>query len=537
MYTCKSCGAEIAADMKFCGTCGAPVERPEAPPGSMPAAGKTGAGKLKKLIVPVMILAVVMIAASVVFNAFKPSKYETVKGVIFIWQDDDEVVIEPSGESKTKIDGVLVSQLRSFDGTKAALLINEDGTGSSYNSDGYTLYHVSDKVNRITDGVYDAKLSLSGDGIAFTKEVDYSANEGELYLWINGNVNEITSPLIGAHFAANIGYCISPDGRTVAFTYVGLDGEDIIGAYPYYSTKLNGAVHGDDVQLVAIADDAKYVYYNKNSAFYVMKGSDDNSKQKLGENVYQYYFNSDLSQIVYTSDEKSYISRNGGEKQSLSGSVGYFLMPRGTSQHDYVIGISSFADTFFHSGGNSAGITRINAKFEASSVARDRNINGAVLADDGRTIIYSKSGGLYKIDGLKENADTVELVDGDVDGFIVTKDGSTIYFNSYNEAAPSELYYQKGTGKPIVIDASFSSFSYGPLAIFKEDILYYVDNFELYVFTGAKGKLVSEFDDKVIGVSAGLYSIIVRTTDGSKEFSYHSTDGKTWELEATYPAY
>jgi hypothetical protein len=538
MYTCKSCGAEIAADMKFCSTCGAPVERPETPPGSMPAVGKTGAGKLKKLIVPVTILAVVIIAASVALNAFKPSKYETVKDVIFIWQDDGEVVIEPSGKSKTKIDGVLVSQLRSFDGTKAALLINEDGTGSSYNSDGYTLYHVSDKVTRITDGVYDAKLSLSGGGIAFTKEVDYSVNEGKLYHWRGGLYGEVTDSLFMS-FVPNNGYCISPDGDIVAFTFTTpalltgdvRDPEEFSGAYSAggYPVSLDSGV-----QPVAIADDAKYVYYTKNSAFYVMKGNDAGTKQKLGENIYQYYFNSALSQIVYTQDEKSYISRNGGEKQSLSARVNYFLLPGGTSQRDYVIGVDSFADTLFYSIGGSNGIARINAKFEALSIAK--NIEGAFLADDGGTVIYSKNGGLYKLNGLKETADAVELIDDDVTNFFAVSDASAVYF--VNDDA--ELYYQKGTGKPVPIDEdlynNYGTYS-GYFALFKGNTLYYIKDDELYVSTGAKGKPVSEFDDAVIGVSAGLYSIIVRTTDGSEGFSYHSADGKTWEPEAAYPLY
>jgi hypothetical protein len=521
MYTCKNCGAEVSANMKFCGTCGTPVERTDTPVTETAAASgslKAGASaaKLRKFIIPAIIIVAVVVAGIAAFNMFMPSKYETAKGVVYIWQDEDNVVVEPNGKGRTQIEGKLASQFRSFDGTKALVMINESGSETyGADSEGFALYYVSDKVALITDGVYDARLSLSGGGAAFTKEVDYNTGECELYLWDGAKTVTVTDAM-----SVNHGYCLSPDGKIVAF--VTADSGDYSGAL--YNGKF--VALGSDVQPVAVADGAKYVYYNKNSTFYVMKGTDTSAKQKLGDDVYTHFFNKDLSQVVYAGGGKSYISRNGGDKQPLSGVVSYFLAPGGALNRDNVLGVASFADTLFYNDSN--GITRINGKFETESVVK--NVAGAYLADDGKTVVYKKNDSLYKVDASKTNAETVKLVDGGVASFVAVDDGSAVYYANDD----GELYYQKGTGKPVLVGDYAQD---GNLAVFKGKTLYYISDGELYVSSGAKGKLVSQFDDKVISVGAGTYAITVQTTDGTDRYTYRSTDGKTWELTATYSGY
>ncbi|MDR1639746.1 MAG: zinc ribbon domain-containing protein, partial [Clostridiales bacterium] len=317
MYYCKNCGAEISANMRFCSACGTPAEM-EAAPGdaakpviSSPKKVKLKTDALPKFAVPA--LAVVAMAALVILaiGLFKPSKYEITKGKNLLWTNPKEeiVVLVPYGKSKVELDGYLAKSVTaSADGTKSLVLIDEfDQSPDSKNFEGYSMYFVSDKVTLITDGVFDSKISASGNVIAFVKDYDYAAQSGTLYIWNNGKTT-----LVSDSMCAHKDYCISPDGKTVAFAKGTLD--DYSGAY--YN---NGHISdlGKSVEPFAVADKARYIYYTKNYSSYVMLGNDGGTKQKLADQAYPYYFNKDLSQMVYQANGKTYAIIKGKEKITL----------------------------------------------------------------------------------------------------------------------------------------------------------------------------------------------------------------------------
>jgi hypothetical protein len=518
MTKCRNCGKDVPAHVKFCGACGTPAEHPAAPAPdaaaiARPLKGKPpfSAGKLNKLIKPAIALVIAVAVAVIALNVFKPSKYETFKGAVYLAQLDDEVVIEPNGKDRTTVYGRLITSYQSLDGTKAAALISEDGL-SEYDRDfdGYALYLITDKITLITDGARSIQFALSGNGIAFTKEIDYETGEGTLFLWSDGKIATVTNS-----FCTSNDYCISPNGKIVAFTTG--EAEDFSGAY------YNGNIVrlGSALEPFAIADGAKYVYYrnHNNSGYYVMKGGKEDSREKLGDNVSIYWLNRDLSQIVYSYDSKAYISRNGGQKDPLSGMAINFLLPGRTARNYRILGVGSFSDTFYYS--SNGAIIHINSKFEADSVAR--NINSAQLANDGKTVFYEKNDGIYSIDGSKVNAAAVNLVDDDaVRDFIATADGKAIYFLNDDD----EVYYQKGKGKPVFVGADWD----GSWAMFKGNQLFYVSDGELYSSAGERGKIVSGLAGDVISVSGGSFSLTVETKEGSERLIYRSRDGKSFEM-------
>jgi hypothetical protein len=517
---CKNCGADISAQMKFCGTCGAPVEHTEAaqtPVSPVPAisTGNPPSGiqkNIKKFLIPAIALVLLIVAGSVLWNIFKPSNYEQTKGTLYIAQFEDGVIIEPDGKSATTIEGRLINSARSLDNTKAAVLISED-EGDNY---GYSLYLVADTVTFIADGVSDVKLALSGAEMAFVRDIDYDSGEGELCLYSGGKTSTVSD-----EYFTRYGFVLSPDGNTVGFT---IGDNDRFSGYCYSGKQIE---LGTNVIPVAVADGAKYIYYDRNSSFYVMKGNNEDTREKLGENVYSYWFNKDLSQVVYSYGNKSYFSRGGGKRESLSGFVQSFLLPAGAAGRDNIVGVGSFAHTFYVSDSNA--VVRINGKFETGNV--DRSVSSAHLASDGKTIIYQKRDGIYKIDGSKENAASVELVDGDVDVFIPTADGNAVYFYTTDD----ELFYQKGKGKPVSVgEYLYDSVTYGYWAMFKGDQLFYISDEELYTSTGSKGKRVDSFDERVTGVFGGLFSLTVQTTDDYDQLRYRSKDGKSFELLGVY---
>jgi hypothetical protein len=432
------------------------------------------------------------------------------------------VTLVPSGKSKVELDGYLARLItESADGTKSLVLIDEFGLApDTKNFEGYSIYCVSDKVNLITDGVISAKISASGNAIAFVKDYDYYAESGTLYLWNNGKTT-----LISDSMRSHKSYCISPDGKTVAFASGTRD--DFSGAC-YYNGRISDL--GKNIEPFAVADKAKYIYYDKNYTSYVMLGNDGGTKQKLASQAYPYYFNKDLSEMVFQANGKTYAVIKGEEKISLSGAIHSFILPDSTQQTDEIIGVKSFANTLYISGDD---IIRIDDKFEASSAVKKFNSDkNRYLASDGRTLLYMKNDDIYKVDALNKNATAVKLVDGDAGNFEAVNKGSAVYFVNEDD----ELYYQKGTGKPVYIaddvtDAVTShSWEFGAMAGFKDKILYYLSDSEVYATTGKKGKLVSGIDEDAVYLSADLNEITIVTSDSDddRRNGYGSFDGKTF---------
>jgi hypothetical protein len=292
---------------------------------------------------------------------------------------------------------------------------------------------------------------------------------------------------------------------------------------------------------VALSNGAKYVYYSKANSdgeysLYVRKGTEDT---KLGayNNYSSVYLNRDGSQMIYHSDDKACLSVNGGDKQSLRNSVDELLVPSGTQTsfaRSYVYGISDFRNTFYTAYDSEFGayaIIRINGDYETERVAR--NIASATLCNDGKTLIYRKDDSLYKIDGLKQDAEEIELVDGDVAGFDAAENGGAVYYVTTDD----EAYYLKGTGKAKLISSDVQPSEYGGYQIAYYDnagLFYYVSDDTLYSSkNGGKGAQVKGINGDVITLGAGTFAVSVRTTDDGDTLYYRSKDGKTFELVAT----
>ncbi len=527
---CKNCSAEVLANMKFCSTCGTPVEQPvpeEATPDVVKPVEKQplGLDKFKKFIKPLIAIIAVIILVSLVWNIFKPSKYEAYKGVVDLFQSDDQVVIKQNGKAKIVVDGILYNQQTCLDGIKTAFLVQEE-EGSNSN-DGYTLYLFDQSLKRVADSVFSFQLSSNGDAVAFTTEVDKGI--GELCLYSKGKISTIHS-----EFNASNDFVISPDGSTVA--YSNIDEDDKLIGY-YYDGKEKEL--GKDIIPIAVSNGAKYVYYSKNDKLYVQKGDKSDTKESLGDEFEIYAFNKDYSQAIYTSSSgneiRTYLTRNGGEKERLSGNINELLLPSFSSAQ-YIdnsfgsyfafyrtIGVASFADTYYTDGSS---IYHIDKKFSTTRVTG--NASDAHLAADGKTILFKRSDSIQKVDGSKEDAEPVKIVEKEVGTFIATEDSKAVYYLNTDD----ELYYQKGKGKPVTVSNDMSSDDYYDyyFSLFKGNQLYYVSDDELYVSNGGKGTAVKGIDGDILYVYANKYAVIVNTQDGDDSFTYWSEDGKKFEL-------
>jgi hypothetical protein len=578
---CSSCGSELSDGTKFCGACGTKVvilqdnnentgnehavnENPdqnifedttpyteptyseptyteptytEAPYSNAPysnapyyttpeqtrvkPAKPKAAFNFKKLIVPAAAVVVVIVAAIVLFNILSANKYEQVRGYIHISQDDDRVVIIPHRHAMLEIDGYLVNMVNSLDGATAIATIQEQRFGEG--NTGNLLYLITDRAQLIAEGVLSAWLSASGSTIVYSKEFDPSTTTAELWQYTGGNHTRISNDF------DIYGNCVvSPNGSDIAFT--ARDGDRVIGyLWDGRLTEL-----GRDIIPIAISNSARQVYYFRDGVFFVQRGANSDNRERLGDasDVGFIFANRDLSQIVYTRGSRTYISNGGGAGESLSGAMSYFLLPDGTgmmwqriSHYSvppiYICDMSGFADTFYLD--RDSNIIRINNRFETNNIVR--TTGNVSLARDGRTITYSRSRSIYQINGLNINAESVELVSGDVVTHVATSNGNAVFYvNDINE-----LYYQRGTGRPVLVSNFISSAHQGySLSLFNGQTLFYISDDELFSSTGDRGQLVSGIDGRVIWVFSNTLAVHVEVSDFGDYIGYISEDGKNF---------
>ena len=236
------------------------------------------------------------------------------------------------------------------------------------------------------------------------------------------------------------------------------------------------------------------------------------------------YANVDLSQIVYGTAGRYFISSKGGSRQPLSGSITRFVMPSVVASQQYkrlvICGISSFADTFYLNQDSS--VVHISRKYETNNVAR--GVNNVYLASDGKTLTFLRNRSIYKVNGTNAKANPTEIVVRDAAILFATADGKGVFF--VNEF--SELYYQKSKGRPSLVSDHLAA--RGGIGLFKGNTLFYVSDSELYVSTGGKGKAVSGIDGQVQSVSVGPMYVTVAVHDYGDSLVYISTDGKAFEV-------
>jgi hypothetical protein len=512
--------------MKFCASCGTAIEEAEPVKSeSSPVADasavlegvKKQAVKAQKFIKPAIFVVAAVVIVAVLANVIKPAKYEKVKGGVNMVQSDDRVAFYKNGKNTGYVDGYYQNLIYSLNSSKMAALISEDIGGGS---DGYSLYLIDAKAELIDEEVYKCWISASGNAVAYVKEFDYSEDTAELWLHKGGKETLITSELL-----RDSACFVSPNGGTVCYTAVNDDDEHIGIVWDGKENEL-----GENYTPVAVADGMKYVYYtNDNGVLYVQKGKNSENRERLGETYSSgISVNRDLSQIVFSSVSETYISRNGGEKEELSGNVMIFIFPDGTAarRNDdgiQLYGISNFANTFYQ---GYEGIVYINGKYEANSVVR--GAENVMLADDGKTLTYIRNGDIYKVNGMSKNAEPEEIVSNDAERFTAVSNGSAVFFVNEDD----ELYYQKGKGKPVLIseDVEFGQYGSAQGSLFKGDTLFYISDDELYFSSGGKGKAVSGIEGDVSYVGAGVSGVTVYADDGGDSLRYFSGDGKKFTL-------
>jgi WD40 repeat protein len=309
---CAACNANITASMKFCGGCGTLLTE-----AAQPKPVKRHKWNRRYALFGLVALSL-LATASAVLVLFALPNYIKTKGSVTVLEKGGETVVIPYGKRPVPVMGTLAGKAASMDGTKAALLINEYDLPVN----GYVLYWVTDKPYRIAEGVHEMILSASGEGILFTRNADTAG--ADLFLYNDGRITNLSN-----HFNRTGGMCISPNGKAAAYTVV----NDHTAFY--YDGKQTHNL-GHDIVPVAIANKGRYVYYHRSNTLYAQRGANNDTRTRLGELSdlqWGIHANRSVSQIIFTPDGRTFLSRKAGQRANLPGSIQSMVLPYGSAIH------------------------------------------------------------------------------------------------------------------------------------------------------------------------------------------------------------
>lgn len=517
---CKACGAYIEANEKFCPQCG--VEQGSSKIVEIKEVIIKKLPKDKKMIAPIVggiLLALIVLI--IVPKLFKGSKYDTFgANALDLAHVGTDMFFY---NNKKIVDEIENSDIRyttfSIDRTKVAYIEDYDW------DEGGTLYLFDEKGKKeIDDGVIFFAMSDSGNGIAYYKDYDYDDDTATLMLYNGSKSVEIEDDIsiyIDEEFLI-----ISPDGKTVAFVEYN-DDDNLVG---YIS--VNGKEPkklGKNKICFAISDDGKYVYYLEldedayDGELYVRIGEKDIKLASDVDDIGDIYFNKDYSQILFTYDDKTYISVKGSEKNKVSSESTFPLLPDNaiwkSSSWMKTIGINSFADSLLLSDSK---VYYLNRKFESNKII-DRCADVVVTNDMEKVVYIDYSGDLYMVTNLdKKRPNEVHLNRAnDIESFSVSEDGDLIYYVNEDD----ELYSITKSNKPKKIaDDVYSNnlVTLGSKLFFLVE--YRGETGTLYYTTGSGKNKVSNADD-VFYIERLGNGIYYQTYDSGEKTIYGSQNG------------
>jgi len=476
---CRLCGSLISLGMKFCYKCGkkqlvsinTPNDKVDVKKDVGNISKKMPVQKVLLVVIPVILIVLTLI---IFVPTSSGNNFSFAKDSISFFPDDDKIYISGSNNSGFTIEGSSSQIQVSIDRKKAAVLTDNNGVS------GGTLWLVTtSNAKRIADDVFDFQISASGNGVIYLTDYNNRNNTATLYLYntSSNKASRITDDAVYFSGYNLFGICISPDGKSVGY----------ISDYDIYSNEFIGYIKvdgkaterlGNNSYAMALSDSGKIIYYVKMSdngrgaSLHSRRGRTENRLvPDMPSHDLGIYLNRDYSEIIFSVDNKTYISRNGGEREILTSNHinGLFINPETkvmVSGNVTIYEIRTFKNTIINSNNR---LEYINSRFETERIS-GINFNETrqmFLSQDGKTLFFLTDGILSRIDPSKLNAERT-FISRSVSSFIASNDGKTIYYVDYNE----DLWRVRGNGNPSKV-ANFVSSRH--LAIFNNNAFFIID--------------------------------------------------------------
>ena len=453
----------------------APVQTPaqDAPKAAEKKEKKAGGFKPLYAIIggvaAVIVIALIVVIA-VVAGGSKSGNSKRTAYIYSYYSVEDEETLFTYNNSVIdfKLDSEDVSVVsRSADGS--VVLIYDDEEDSLYvvNKNGGKL---------VSEDVYFADLSYDGSTVAYVDE------DEDLYLYTvkNGKITKVSEDVVDSPV-------LSPSGSAVAYL---VDDDDDNVLYVYTGKKEYRL--SKNVKPLGLNDKANLIYYTDDykGALYVTNLKDDSNK--IASDVYTYnnfYFNKDLTEIVFYTNNGTFVSSKGGDKIKLSGNT-YSFLPLAaytytTSYSTYrgsrIYPMATFAGSYFTS---DDAVIYVNKKWETNKII---NNAAAISVNEAMNIIYYlRSDDTLYYCALDGKFESIKIKDDIVD-FKAVNNGKAVYFLDDDDT----LYYQSGKGKATKItdDVERIYVSYDDYCFFLSDIDSYEGTLYSVKGTGKKNKV------------------------------------------------
>lgn len=328
-------------------------------------------------------------------------------------------------------------------------------------------------------------VSYTGEYIAYV--LADNMMEGDLYLYCvkDGKITQVDTDVFPGYI------CLSPEGKAIAYlkNYESYTENDLyIGGIGIKNQK----VDDDGSMPVAISNNGKTFYYiDDSSKLYIFNGKDSEKVSSSGCD--NFFVNKDISEILYTKDGKTYYHTPKMEdpvKISNEELYSVVLPENVVSFKDVrigatIAGIKSFKGSVLEQSG---GLYWFNEK-GTYTVKICSTIYDYKLSGDGKSILFIKSGDLYRIKKIGDNMEAELLYDEEYIDYVVASDDlSKIYI-----VVEEELLYLKGKNKTERITNDLSQDDYYSYVVaYNEDMkkIFFIENDTLcYAGTNAKSKV------------------------------------------------
>lgn len=358
------------------------------------------------------------------------------------WQEK-VITVRQDGRDLGTVDGELDSRniLYHLDHSKAVFLAFQRDQGPEpYAGDLYLVE--KGEIVWITDQALDYCLALEGDGLAYMRQREPDNQRFvDLYLYRNGTRTLIAENI----WRTPEGFQISPDGSCVAWM-------SLAAAYFYDGKAVTELGMSLTCQGISRGGGLVYLYQGSSDHIFVQKGGDTGSRVDLGEGFFS-CFNRDLTEAVCTNrlragdslDYQSFILKDGSQKHLLEHRIFSPALPMGTQAEGQVIGISSFADTYYRE--PEWYMLRLDGSFCTQRLPEQEKVVQSTLCADGKTLIYSTKDGVYRLDGSSPRARPQKLLNKEVRSCWVTGSGESVYYADRE----NRLYYRRGLLPPVLI--------------------------------------------------------------------------------------
>ncbi len=516
MKVCSYCRTENEDQEMTCTQCGLSLETAQQKEETVPAPKK------KKTLLPIILGAVALVLVAILVVVFVlPNGAEMESDYMF----PDTTLLVTNNLSETET--ILVANADKIGEPFAGYfsytgdLVSLDGNvqllyGSDKNIYVATKEGISKSIGK--SGYFN--LALSG------KAAVYLDAENKLYLQ---SIPVKDEPVLLCEQAAT-GFAISPDGNSVA--YVKEEGEESI-LYVYHQGKHTKI--GRDLKPRAISNDAQYIYCSSISAygFYLADLSGNVTQMAEGPRNF-YILNKDHTQLIFCGDGKWQVIDHGERKEilnlinfAMASIETYMVIPMGAfSKGEFygnilTYGVDSLAGKYYLGNGRNT-LCYVNENWEAKEVSSKLTGKSYGLSYDGSVLCYAEDNTIFKIKNAE--IDKKEKIAENVISFVMTSDGSAVYYHDTNLA----LWYQKGTEKAVKLADSVYSFyiTHDDYVLFLcNDAMQYGEKSELYaVKDGKEPELISEEVHHVYTTATATYYYAFQEEDADYAYDLYGTE-------------